>query len=180
MIAELGHVAIILAFIVTILQSTLPMLGAYRNDMRLMLLGERAALMQFALIAFAFTALISIFVHSDFSVKLAAVHSHSQTPFIYKITGVWANHEGSILLWVLILSIYGALVPILGRSLPLSLKARALAVQGLMGAGFLGFILFTSNPFERLAILPVDGQGLNPLLQDPCLLYTSPSPRDRG
>jgi cytochrome c-type biogenesis protein CcmF len=166
MIAELGHVALILAFVVTLLQFAIPMIGARRNDVRLMLFGDYAALAQLCLIAFAFTALISIFVHSDFSVKLAALHSHSQTPFIFKITGVWANHEGSILLWVLILSVYGALVPVFGRSLPLSLKARAISIQGLMGLGFLAFILFTSNPFERLIPVPTDGQGLNPLLQD--------------
>lgn len=174
MIAELGHVALIVAFVVTFLQFVVPMIGARRNDVRLMIFGDYAALAQFFLTAFSFTALVSIFVHSDFSVKLAALHSHSQTPFIFKISGVWANHEGSILLWVLILSVYGALVPVFGRSLPLSLKARAISIQGLLGLGFLAFILFTSNPFERLAPTPVDGQGLNPLLQDPGLAIHPP------
>lgn len=174
MIAELGHVTLILAFVVTGLQFVIPMIGARRGDARLMMFGDYAALAQFCLIAFSFTALIAIFTHSDFSVKLAALHSHTQTPFMFKISGVWANHEGSILLWVLILSIYGAMVPIFGRSLPLSLKARAISIQGLMGFGFLAFVLFTSNPFERLVPVPVDGQGLNPLLQDPGLAIHPP------
>lgn len=174
MVAEIGHIALILALIVTIIQFVIPITGAYRKDERLMMVGDRAALAQFYLIAFSFVTLISIFVHSDFSVKLAALHSHSQTPLPYKISAVWANHEGSMLLWVLILSIYGALVPLFGRSLPLTLKARAIAIQGLMGASFLAFILFTSNPFERLSPFPIDGQGLNPLLQDPGLAIHPP------
>ncbi len=174
MIAELGHIALILAFIVSILQCVIPMIGAQRNDIRLMVFADRAALAQLFLIAFSFIALTAIFVHSDFSVKLAALHSHSQTPLIFKISGVWANHEGSILLWVLILAIYGALVPVLGRNLPLSLKARSVAIQGFLSFGFLAFILFTSNPFARLDPLPIDGQGLNPLLQDPGLAIHPP------
>lgn len=174
MIAELGHSALILAFVIAIIQSFVPMIGAHRNDLRLMLFADRTALAQFYLTAFSFVALISIFVHSDFSVKLAALHSHSQTPLIFKITGVWANHEGSILLWVLILSIFGALVPIFGRLVPLSLRARAIAVQGMLSASFLAFVLFTSNPFERLSVVPTDGQGLNPLLQDPGLAIHPP------
>ena len=174
MIAELGHIALILALIVAFIQFVIPMIGASRNDARLMMIGDRAALVQFCLIAFSFVALTSIFVHSDFSVKLAMMHSHTQTPLLYKITGVWANHEGSMLLWVLILSIYGALVPLFGGNLPLALKARAIAVQGLLGAAFQAFILFTSNPFERLNPFPVDGQGLNPLLQDPGLAFHPP------
>ena len=174
MVAEFGHIALILAFMVALLQSIIPMIGAHRNDMRLMTFGDRAALAQFFLVSFSFVALTSIFVHSDFSVKLATLHSHSQTPLMFKISGVWANHEGSMLLWVLILSIYGALVPVFGRSLPLSLKARAIAVQGFLGIGFLAFILFTSNPFERLSPIPVDGQSLNPLLQDPGLAIHPP------
>ena len=174
MIAEFGHIALILAFMLALVQSIIPMIGAHRNNTRLMIFGDRAALAQFFLVAFSFVALTSVFVHSDFSVKLAALHSHSQTPLIFKITGVWANHEGSILLWVLILSLYGAMVPVLGRQLSLSLKARAIAVQGILSASFLAFILFTSNPFERLIPVPIDGQGLNPLLQDPGLAIHPP------
>ena len=174
MIPEIAHITLIVAFIIALMQSIIPMVGAKRNDIRLMAFGDRAALGQFFLIAFSFIALIAIFVHSDFSVKVAVLHSHSETPLMYKITGVWANHEGSILLWVLILSVYGALVPVFGRSLPISLKARAIAIQGMLGAGFLAFILFTSNPFERLTPIAINGQGLNPLLQDPGLAIHPP------
>ena len=136
--------------------------------------GDRAAVGQFALLAFAFVALTSVFVSSDFSVKLAALHSHSAKPLLYKISGVWGNHEGSILLWVLMMAGYGAFVPVLGKTLPPSLKARAIAVQSLITAGLLAFILFTSNPFERLNPVPLDGNGLNPILQDPGLAFHPP------
>ena len=174
MIAELGHITLIIAFIVTSIQFIVPMIGAFRNDARLMNFGDRAAIAQFILIAFSFTAITLVFLQSDFSVKLAAMHSHSQTPFLYKITAVWANHEGSMLMWILILAAYGAAVPVFGRGLPRSLKARAIAVQGLLGAAFQAFILFTSNPFERLNPVPLDGLGLNPLLQDPGLAFHPP------
>ena len=174
MSAELGHIALILAFCVALLQAVIPMVGAARNDARMMEFGDRAAVGQFALLAFAFVALTSVFVRSDFSVKLAALHSHSAKPLLYKISGVWGNHEGSILLWVLMMAGYGAFVPVLGKTLPPSLKARAIAVQALITAGFLAFILFTSNPFERLNPVPLDGNGLNPILQDPGLAFHPP------
>jgi len=129
MIAEIGQIALILALLIAVAQSVLPMWGAYRSDARLMAFGDRAAVMQFALIAIAFAALTLVFVQSDFSVELVAVNSHTDKPLLYKISGVWGNHEGSMLLWVLILSIYGALVPKYGKSLPAGLKARALSVQ---------------------------------------------------
>ena len=174
MTPELGHMALILAFCVAILQAVLPLIGAQRNHARLMEFGDRAAIGQFLLIAFSFLALTSVFVASDFSVKLAALHSHSDKPLLYKISGVWGNHEGSILLWVLMMSGYGAAVPIFGKALPTGLKARAIAIQALIGAGFLAFILFTSNPFERLNPIPMDGNGLNPILQDPGLAFHPP------
>jgi len=174
MIAEIGQIALILALLIAVAQSVLPMWGAYRSDARLMAFGDRAAVMQFALIAIAFAALTLVFVQSDFSVELVAVNSHTDKPLLYKISGVWGNHEGSMLLWVLILSIYGALVPKYGKSLPAGLKARALSVQAMISVGFLGFILFTSNPFLRLAQIPLNGQGLNPLLQDPGLAFHPP------
>jgi len=139
-----------------------------------MAFGDRAAYVQFALIATSFIALTAIFIASDFSVKLAAINSHTDKPLMYKITGVWGNHEGSMLLWVLMLSLFGGLVPIFGKSLPLTLKSRAIAVQGMLGVGFLMFILFTSNPFLRLNPVPINGQGLNPLLQDPGLAFHPP------
>lgn len=174
MIAEFGQIALILALLVAIGQSTLPLFGAQRNDARLMAFADRAALAQFLFVGLSFLALTIVFVGSDFSVQLAATHSHTAKPMLYKITGVWANHEGSMLLWVLILSIFGALVPIFGKTLPSSMKARALAIQGMIGVGFLAFILFTSNPFLRLNPVPIDGQGLNPLLQDPGLAFHPP------
>ena len=174
MTAELGHIALILAFCVALLQGVIPLVGAQRHSARMMEFGDRAALGQFLLIAVSFLALTSVFLSSDFSVKLAALHSHSDKPLLYKISGVWGNHEGSILLWVLMMAGYGAAVPIFGKGLPSGLKARAIAIQALVGAGFLAFILFTSNPFERLNPVPLDGSGLNPILQDPGLAFHPP------
>jgi cytochrome c-type biogenesis protein CcmF len=134
MLPETGQIALALAFAVALLQGTLPLVGSHTNRTRWMLFADRAAILQAVLLIYAFAALTLVFVQSDFSVKLATLHSHSAKPLIYKITGVWANHEGSILLWVLILALYGAAIPIFGRSLPLSLRSRALAVQGLLGA----------------------------------------------
>lgn len=174
MLAETGQIALALAFAVAIFQGILPLVGSHFNRTRWMLFADRAAILQGILLVYAFSALIAVFVRSDFSVKLAAMHSHSAKPLIYKITGVWANHEGSILMWVLLLALFGAAIPIFGRSLPLSLRSRALAVQGWLCAGFLGFVIFTSNPFERLFPVPADGQGMNPLLQDPGLAIHPP------
>ncbi len=174
MIAEIGHIALILALVVAGFQAVLPMVGAARNQGRLMVFADRAATAQFILIAFSFACLTLVFLVSDFSVKLVASHSHSAKPLIYKISGVWANHEGSMLLWVLILALYGAMVPVFGKRLPTSLKARALSVQAMLGVGFIGFLLFTSNPFERLSPTPLQGNGLNPLLQDPGLALHPP------
>ncbi len=174
MIAEAGHIALILAFIVALLQGTIPLIGAQMKHGRAMALAERAALAQAALLVASFALLTLVFLRSDFSVLLAAKHSHTMKPLLYKISGVWANHEGSMLFWVVILGVYGAMVPLFGKALPLSLKARALAVQGLLGAGFMGFLLFTSNLFERLDPIPLDGMGLNPLLQDPGLAIHPP------
>ena len=174
MIAELGHFALILALLTALAQGVLPMIGAQRGDATFMAFGDRAASLSFILIAISFAALTWVFISSDFSVLLAATHSHTAKPFIYKISGVWGNHEGSILLWTLMLALYGALVPVFGKHLPSSLKARAVAVQGLLTFGFLAFILFTSNPFERLNPVPPDGLGLNPLLQDPGLAIHPP------
>ena len=174
MFAEIGHIALILAFVVALSQAVLPMVGASSNHSRLMSFGDRAAIAQFVLIAFSFLCLIAVFLSSDFSVKLASNHSHSAKPLLYKISGVWANHEGSMLLWALILATYGAMVPIFGKRLPSGLKARALSVQAMLAVGFMGFLLLTSNPFERLVPAPIDGQGLNPLLQDPGLAFHPP------
>ncbi|NOT39214.1 MAG: heme lyase CcmF/NrfE family subunit, partial [Alphaproteobacteria bacterium] len=133
-----------------------------------------AATGQLLFVAIAFAALTAAFVTSDFSVSLVVQHSHSAKPLMYKIAGVWGNHEGSMLLWVLILALFGAAVAWFGRNLPETLSARVLAVQGMLGFGFLAFILFTSNPFLRLDPAPLNGNGLNPLLQDPGLATHPP------
>src|SRR5208337_3722554 len=140
----------------------------------LMAVGRSAALTQFACVAIAFAALAWAHLTSDFSVLNVAENSHSAVPAIYKFSGVWGNHEGSMLLWVLILAAFGALVAAFGRSLPAALRANALAVQGLLGAAFLLFILLTSNPFERLSPAPFEGRDLNPVLQDPGLAIHPP------
>src|SRR5690606_2167142 len=146
--------------------SVVPLWGAARDAAGLTGFARPAALAQFGAVALAFGALTHAYLVSDFSLVNVATNSHSAKPFIYKLTGVWANHEGSMLLWVLILSLFGAAVAAFGGNLPDGLRARTLAVQGMIGAGFLAFILFTSNPFERVSPAPIDGNGLNPLLQD--------------
>ena len=174
MIPELGHFALILALAVALVQGTLPLVGASRGDVKLMALGRMAALTQAFLILLAFGALTQAYVTSDFSVANVVANSHSAKPLMYKISGVWGNHEGSMLLWALILALFGAAVAVFGNNLPQSLRARVLAVQALIGVGFLAFLLFTSNPFERLNVGPLDGNGLNPLLQDPGLAFHPP------
>ena len=166
MIAELGHFALALAMIVALVQSTVPLVGAGKGWSDWMRLAGPTAMVQFALTGFSFAALVYSFITLDFSVKLVATHANSLMPDLFKFTSTWGNHEGSMLLWVLILAIYGALVAAFGRDLPLPLKARALAVQAMISVAFIAFILFTSNPFERLDPVPLDGRDLNPLLQD--------------
>ena len=174
MIVELGHLALVLAFAMALVQMVAPMVGAARGWADWMRVGTLAALVQFALVLGAFAALMQAFAQSDFSVALVANNSHSAKPLIYKISGTWGNHEGSMLLWVLILALFGAMVAAWGGNIPPGLKARTLAVQGTVGAAFLGFILWTSNPFLRLAVPPMDGADLNPLLQDPGLAFHPP------
>ena len=174
MIVELGHYALILAFAVALVQSTLPLYGAARRDSRLMALAEPAAIVQLILIATSFAALTYAFVVSDFSLRLVTLNSHTDKPMIYKISGVWGNHEGSLLLWSLTLALFGACAVWFGDNLPATLKARVLAVQGMVGVAFLAFMLFTSNPFLRLANPPLNGDDLNPLLQDPGLALHPP------
>ena len=166
MIAETGHFALILTFTLALAQAVVPMAGAQLGDARLMRFGSAAATGQMIFLIVAFAALIASYVNSDFSLLNVAENSNSAMPLIYKVTATWGNHEGSMLLWVLILALFGAAVAIFGDNLPAPLKARALAVQGMVGAGFLAFILFTSNPFTRLDPAVPDGQDLNPLLQD--------------
>ena len=174
MIVEIGHFALVLALCLALLQSTVPVIGAARRNMAWMTLGQSTAVAQFVLISVAFAALINAYVTSDFSVANVAENSSSLKPLLYRITGVWGNHEGSMLLWVFILSLFGAAVALFGVNLPPGLRARVLAVQGMIGTGFLLFILLTSDPFHRLVPAPLQGQGLNPVLQDPGLAFHPP------
>ena len=174
MIVELGHFTLVLAFMVALVQMSLPLWGAYRRDARLMAVADPAAVIQFLLIAVSFAALTYAFVTSDFSVKLVVDNSHTAKPMLYKVAGVWGNHEGSLLLWVLILSGFGACAVWFGGNLPATLKARVLAVQGSIGVAFMAFMLLTSNPFLRLELPPLNGTDLNPLLQDPGLAFHPP------
>jgi cytochrome c-type biogenesis protein CcmF len=174
MIPELGHIALILALCLALVQGVLPLVGAARGMPGWIALGPQAALGQAVLVAFAFGCLTYAYVTSDFSVLNVAENSHTLKPMLYKVSGVWGNHEGSLLLWILILVIFGAAVAVFGGNLPATLKARVLGVQGLIGVGFLSFILFTSNPFTRLLPAPLEGNGLNPLLQDPGLAFHPP------
>ena len=174
MIVELGHFALILALAVACAQTVLPLVGAARGWRGWMAAGEAAANAQVLLVAFSFAALTWAFVTSDFSLRLVTLNSHTLKPMIYKISGVWGNHEGSLLLWVLILALFGACVVWFGGNLPERLRARVVGVQGSVGVAFLLFMLLTSNPFLRLAEPPFDGQDLNPLLQDPGLALHPP------
>jgi len=173
-IAELGHYALILALAVALVQAVLPMWGATRGDRALMAMAPNAALLQFGCVAFAMAALAHAYITSDFSVAMVIENSNSAKPMLYKITGVWGNHEGSMLLWVFILTGYGAAVALFGGNLPPALRARVLSIHGMIGVGFLLFILITSNPFLRVDQPPPDGQGMNPLLQDPGLAFHPP------
>ena len=166
MIPELGHYALVLALGLALVQAVVPLWGARAGDPALMGVAAPAALAQFVFVAIAFAALIACYVTSDFSVLNVAENSHSAMPLVYKFTSAWGNHEGSMLLWVLILAFFGALVAALGTNLPATLKADVLAVQSWIAAAFFLFILFTSNPFLRLADAPMEGRDLNPVLQD--------------
>jgi cytochrome c-type biogenesis protein CcmF len=174
MIAELGHYALVLALGLALVQASVPLVGARKNDPVLMAVAGPTAVVQFCFIAIAFAALTICYVRSDFSVVNVFENSHSAKPLIYKISGVWGNHEGSMLLWVLILGLFGALVAIFGNNLPARLKANVLAVQSLIAVAFILFILVTSNPFLRIPEAPFEGRDLNPILQDPGLAIHPP------
>ena len=177
MIPELGHFALVLALGLGVIQSIVPVIGVQRRDGSLMRLAISTALAQFVFVALSFLALTICYVTSDFSVATVYENSHSTMPLVYKFTSAWGNHEGSMLLWVLILSLFGALVALFGSNLPASLKSHVLAVQSWIACAFYLFILLTSNPFMRLVPAPFEGRDLNPILQDiglaihPPLLY---------
>jgi cytochrome c-type biogenesis protein CcmF len=177
MIAESGHYALVLALALALIQSTVPVLGARLRDPALMGVARSSAVGQLLFAAAASAALVTLHVTSDFSVVNVFENSHSLKPMIYKVTGVWGNHEGSMLLWVSILALFGGLVAIFGNNLPLTLRAHVLAVQAWIASAFYLFMLMTSNPFLRIANPPIEGRDLNPILQDiglavhPPLLY---------
>jgi cytochrome c-type biogenesis protein CcmF len=174
---EIGHFSLILALAVSLLQMVLPQIGIRRHDIALMRMADRAALVQFLLVGFAFSCLTAAYLASDFSVRNVFENSHSLKPMLYKFSGVWGNHEGSLLLWVLILALSGAAVAAFGQGMPLRLRTNVLSVQASISVAFVLFILFTSNPFDRLIPVPLEGRDLNPILQDiglaihPPLLY---------
>lgn len=174
MVAELGHFALILALILAGVQATVPLWGAYRRRGALMRVGPAAAQGQFVFLLIAFACLTWVFVGGDFSVRLVMMHSHTDTPLIYRVTGVWGNHEGSLLLWALALSAWTLAVAMFGGHLAQVFLARVLAVLGWIATGFLSFALFTSNPFQRQFPPPAQGHDLNPLLQDPGMIIHPP------
>ncbi|RXT50035.1 heme lyase CcmF/NrfE family subunit [Bradyrhizobium betae] len=166
MIAEAGHYALVLALALALIQSIVPLIGARLHDAALMNVARSTALAQLLFVGASFIALVTLHVNSDFSVANVYENSHSMKPLIYKITGVWGNHEGSMLLWVSILALFGGLVAAFGNNLPLSLRAHVLAVQAWIASAFYLFILMTSNPFLRIVNPPIEGRDLNPVLQD--------------
>lgn len=172
-LAEIGHFSLALGLASALVMATVPLIGAQTNHGEMMRVGRMAAGLLTAQVLLAFILLTVAFLRSDFSVQLVASHSHSLKPLLYKISGVWGNHEGSLLLWVLILSLFSLMVA-LGRGINRQRQARVLAVQGMIAVAFLLFVLLTSNPFLRLETPPLDGNGLNPLLQDPGLAFHPP------
>jgi cytochrome c-type biogenesis protein CcmF len=174
MAPDVGYFALLLALFISLTQSATPFIAMRRDDPAIAAFADRAALGQLMFILVSFACLTFSFMSSDFSVALVAANSHTAKPFLYKISGVWGNHEGSMLLWVVILSLYGAAVAKRGRNLPDRLRINVLGVHGMMGLGFLTFIALTSNPFARLAQVPMEGDGLNPILQDPGLAVHPP------
>lgn len=174
MIPEIGHFVLILSLFVALIQAIFPMIGAARGNQAWMNVARPASVVQFFLIATAFGALMWCYITSDFSVLNVVQNSHTNKPMLYKIAGVWGNHEGSMLLWIFILALYGMAVSLFGGNLPPSLRARTLSVQAMIAFGFILFIVLTSNPFLRLDPAPTNGEGLNPLLQDPGLAFHPP------
>ncbi len=173
-VVEAGHYALVLALALALAQAILPLWGLRRGDSALMAMAAPAAIMQFVMVGFSFAALTWAHVVSDFSLANVVQNSHSLKPLVYKISGVWGNHEGSMLLWVLILVVFGALVAAFSRAMPDDLRAATLSVQAWISAAFILFILLTSNPFARVFPAPMEGQDLNPILQDPGLAIHPP------
>src|SRR5690606_19593404 len=174
MLPELGQVALVLALLVAALQALLPLLGAQRGLPTLMAIARPAAYLQLLLVGLAFAILSHAFVVQDFSLRYVASNSNSLLPVVYRYTAVWGAHEGSLLLWALVLALWTAAVARFSRALPMPVIARVLGVMGVVSVGFLAFLIFTSNPFERLLPAVVEGRDLNPLLQDPGMIIHPP------
>lgn len=175
MLPEIGLFALILALILALLQGVLPLIGAARGDAALMRVGRTAAFGQFTFLLIAYIILTHAFITYDFSVAYVANHSNLDLPLQYRISGVWGGHEGSLLLWALMLGFWSVAVAVFSRSLPPDVLARVLGVMGLVAVGFIGFLVFTSSPFTRLIPAPFDGRDLNPMLQDPGLIFHPPT-----
>ena len=174
MIPELGQLALVLALVAAVVLGVMPLVGAYRNDAALMRQAAPAAMAQFLFIAFAFGCLVASFVANDFSVVNVATNSNSKLPVQYRVAASWGSHEGSILLWTLVMAVWTVAVALKSRHLPRVLAARVLGVMGLVNVGLLLFVLFTSNPFVRLLPGAPEGRDLNPLLQDPGMVFHPP------
>ena len=174
MIPELGHIALIIALFVAVVLGVLPLAGVLLRNSRLMALARPAAFAQFAALAFSYACLLYAFLYNDFSVRYVAEHSNTLLPTFYKVAAVWGGHEGSMLLWVLILTLWTVAVAIFSRRLPDDMVTTVLSVMGLISIGFLAFLLFASNPFERLIPAVGEGRDLNPLLQDPGMAFHPP------
>jgi cytochrome c-type biogenesis protein CcmF len=173
-IPELGQLAVALALVIALIQGSLPLAGAAKGNLAWMALARPTAQAQAVLVAAAFGCLVYSFATNDFSVQYVALHSNSALPLQYRIAGAWGGHEGSLLLWCLMLGVWMTAVALFSGHLPEEMSARVLGVMGLVSAGFLAFLLFTSNPFDRLFPVPADGRDLNPLLQDPGMVIHPP------
>ena len=171
---EIGQVTLLLALMVAVLQALLPLLGAHRGIVPLMAVARPAAGLQLALVLMAFGILTYAFVVGDFSVRYVAENSNSLLPTYYRFTAVWGAHEGSLLMWALILAMWTAAVALFSRALPQPVIARVLGVMGIVSVGFLAFLIFTSNPFDRLLPGAIEGRDLNPLLQDVGMIFHPP------
>jgi cytochrome c-type biogenesis protein CcmF len=174
MLPEIGHFALVLALMVAIVQSVFPILGAATNNAQWIAMAKPTARAQLLCLIVSFACLTASFLASDFSVLYVASNSNTLMPVIYKVSAVWGAHEGSLLLWVLILAIWAYLVSVFSKGISAVMLARVLSVMGMIGVGFLLFTLLTSNPFERLFPIPLEGKTLNPLLQDPGLAIHPP------
>ncbi len=174
MLPELGQILLGCALLAALLQAVLPLLGAQRQRAEWMAIARPAAYAQLVLIAGAFAVLTAAFVQQDFSVRYVAENSNTLLPLAYRYSAVWGAHEGSLLLWVLVLALWGGAVALGSKQLPDTVRARVLGVMGIISVGFIAFLFFTSNPFTRLLPAPLEGRDLNPLLQDPGLIIHPP------